>query len=75
MYVNYAGLDPAGPLFNEDDTDARIDPSDAELVDVIHTSRGIFGYEEPIGHWDFYPNGGSLQPGCFRKLNTKYVYC
>jgi hypothetical protein len=36
-------------------------------VDVIHTDGATrlhsgFGYLEPLGHVDFYPNGGSAQP-------------
>lgn len=43
----------------------RLDSSDAEFVDVIHTDAGIFGYPTSIGHVDFYPNNGiSPQPGC-----------
>ena len=42
---------------------------DADYVDVIHTSggehgEGGYGYLPPIGHADFYPNGGSSQPCC-----------
>ncbi|XP_037875831.1 pancreatic lipase-related protein 2 isoform X2 [Bombyx mori] len=59
------GLDPALPLFEGLPIDQRLDASDAEFVDVIHTDAGIFGYKAPIGHVDFYPNGGiSPQPGC-----------
>lgn len=69
------GLDPAGPYFiNVRDARFRLDRSDAEYVDVIHTdmpSRStIFGLGTPekAGHTDFFPNGGSTQPGCARHL-------
>jgi hypothetical protein len=64
-----AGLDPAGPLFTLNDTDARLDTTDGEFVDIIHTNGGTLlhdqqGFLPPIGHIDFYPNGGQFQPGC-----------
>ncbi|KAM3958664.1 pancreatic lipase-related protein 2 [Aphomia sociella] len=59
------GLDPALPLFDKLPLQQKLDASDAEFVDVIHTDAGIFGYKHPMGHADFYPNGGiSPQPGC-----------
>ena len=33
------------------------------FVDNIHTDS-ILGIQEPIGHKDFYPNGGESQKGC-----------
>ena len=63
------GLDPAGPLFEGENPEDRLDKTDAALVDVIHSNGdttvvGGFGCWEPIGHVDFYPNGGTAQPGC-----------
>lgn len=59
------GLDPALPLFSSAPLSARLDQSDAEFVDVIHTDGGVNGFAQPIGHVDFYPNGGGwTQPGC-----------
>ena len=63
------GLDPAGPLFENYDPRARLDPEDADLVDVIHSNgekiyMGGLGAWDPMGDIDFYPNGGRMQKGC-----------
>ncbi|XP_046392749.1 pancreatic lipase-related protein 2-like isoform X2 [Ischnura elegans] len=63
------GLDPAEPYFQGMPPFVRLDPGDAEFVDVIHTDgRSIlllgYGMSQPCGHADFYPNNGKEQPGC-----------
>ncbi|XP_071953358.1 uncharacterized protein [Antedon mediterranea] len=63
------GLDPAGPEFRYNHPDCRLDPTDAVLVDNIHTDGETlvslgFGLLQPLGHMDFYPNSGKEQPGC-----------
>ncbi|XP_046397325.1 pancreatic lipase-related protein 2-like [Ischnura elegans] len=63
------GLDPASPCFGSDDPESKLDSSDASFVDVIHTNGRLFkklglGQPDPVGHVDFYPNGGMIQPGC-----------
>ncbi|CAG9824110.1 unnamed protein product [Phaedon cochleariae] len=59
------GMDPAGPLFKKWPKSLKLDASDAEFVDVIHTDAGIFGYPTSVGHVDFWPNQGiAPQPGC-----------
>ncbi|XP_066155565.1 pancreatic triacylglycerol lipase-like [Euwallacea fornicatus] len=58
------GLDPAGPLFTESNINNRLDPTDANYVHVIHTNDGLLGFGINMGHSDYYPNGGSTQPGC-----------
>lgn len=52
-----SGLDPALPYFELRSAAHRLDPSDAEFVDVIHTCAGLLGFYEHLGHVDFYPNG------------------
>ncbi|XP_013138087.1 PREDICTED: lipase member I-like [Papilio polytes] len=59
------GLDPAGPCFSYTYADQRLDKTDALYVDVVHSNRLIQGVIEPLGHADFYINGGGpVQPGC-----------
>ncbi|KAM3955828.1 pancreatic lipase-related protein 2 [Aphomia sociella] len=57
------GLDPAGPCFRSMPAKYRLDASDAERVDVLHTNIDGFGIAERLGHVDFYINGGEFQPG------------
>lgn len=58
------GMDPAGPLFSLEQTDNRLDPTDAAYVQVIHTNVGLLGFQWSMGHSDYFPNGGESQPGC-----------
>lgn len=61
-------LDPASVYF--EGKIGHLTKNDAAFVDVIHTSAGRslarlkLGFVKPLGHVDFYPNGGSRQPGC-----------
>ncbi|XP_045761782.1 lipase member I-like [Maniola jurtina] len=60
-----SGLDPAGPCFNAVHPDARLKHTDADFVSVMHTDVTLFGIKDPVGHQDYYPNGGSSQPNCY----------
>ena len=56
-------------MFEDEHPSLRLDPTDACYVDVIHSNAaewviGGLGIVQPVGHDDFYPNGGSKQPGC-----------
>jgi pancreatic triacylglycerol lipase len=57
------GSDPAGPLFSVDSSD-RLEDTDAQYVECIITNGGTLGHMSPLCQANFYPNGGSSQPGC-----------
>ncbi|CAH0559712.1 unnamed protein product [Brassicogethes aeneus] len=57
--------DPAGPLFTGLPIDERLDSTDGDLVIVIHSNQGFFGYPSNCGDVDFYINTNPYdQPGC-----------
>ncbi|XP_054744405.1 inactive pancreatic lipase-related protein 1 [Anastrepha obliqua] len=59
------GLDPAGPAFITQNRSEKLDATDAEFVDVIHTDPFLYSTLERSGHADFYPNLEKFfQPGC-----------
>ncbi|XP_025025769.1 pancreatic triacylglycerol lipase-like isoform X2 [Python bivittatus] len=73
------GLDPAQPYFQGTPPEIRLDKSDAEFVDVIHTDSAPiipylgFGMSQAVGHLDFYPNGGEQMPGCKKNPFSQIV--
>ncbi|XP_047357579.1 phospholipase A1 1-like isoform X2 [Vespa velutina] len=62
-YSEIIGLDPAGPFFQSNDCSQRICETDANYVQIIHTSR-FKGTLRTLGTVDFYMNNGYNQPGC-----------
>ncbi|CAL7952504.1 unnamed protein product [Xylocopa violacea] len=73
------GLDPAQPCFKNADFTVKLHKSDAPFVDIIHTNGRLLseiglGLPEPIGHVDFYPNGGRSQPGCVKTDSSYFGY-
>jgi len=62
------GLDPSGPLFHSVGPLDKLDKTDGQFVDVIHTAGYWVGNEDVMGHVDYFPNGGRApQPGCETK--------
>lgn len=53
-------MDPAAPGFTSASLNERLDKSDADFVDVIHSDI-IIGLQKAIGHQDFYPCGKQLK--------------
>lgn len=48
------GLDPALPWVDVSNVNDRIDASDADYVEIIHTNAGTLGIDVPIGDADIY---------------------
>ncbi|XP_060028125.1 lipase member I isoform X1 [Erinaceus europaeus] len=71
------GLDPAGPKFSGKPSMDRLDYTDAKFVDIIHSDVNGLGINEPLGHIDFYPNGGKKQPGCPKTIfsGIEFIKC
>ncbi|EFX79066.1 yolk-protein-like protein [Daphnia pulex] len=72
------GLEPASGGYERIEKLRSLSSSDADFVDVIHTNAHVLGLgtTTPIGHADFYPNGGHWQYGCL--WNTEYdslIHC
>ena len=57
-------LDPAGPIFDDHKGEYKLQPSDANFVEVWHTSTIRLGHRKTLGHVDIYINGGYIQPNC-----------
>lgn len=57
------GIDPAGPGFCNCDPKSRLSHTDADCVEVLHTTES-FGCSCAMGTVDYYVNGGIVQPGC-----------
>jgi len=57
------GLDAAN-IGNINDPTTRLDSSDAEYVELIQTEILFIAMSVPVGHANFYPNGGMNQPAC-----------
>ena len=46
--IHLSGLDPAGPEFEECEDYCKLDSSDSNFVDVIHTNGGVLGIMEQV---------------------------
>ncbi|XP_017156055.1 hepatic triacylglycerol lipase-like [Drosophila miranda] len=67
-------LDPALPLFRIPSESLRLSSTDANYVVAIHTNGLMKGQLMPMGHSDFYANGGRRQPGCGFDLNNSCAH-
>lgn len=44
LMLTWSALDPAGPMFTGNPPEDRLDPTDAQFVDVVHTDMdGLYG--------------------------------
>ncbi|KAJ7383381.1 hypothetical protein OS493_028463 [Desmophyllum pertusum] len=65
----FNGLDPARQYFEAENPNVRLNSTDAQFVDVIHTDSKTNGIERPVGDLDFYPNEGRFRRGVVFRLD------
>lgn len=65
------GLDPAGPFFKAKPINEKIHFTDADFVDIIHTSEQ-FGLSEKNGHMDFYPDSGPSSINACNDITVRF---
>lgn len=64
-FYRITGLDPAGPNFTPTPIyETPLSPRDGDFVDTIQSDNFFIGTSVPLGHVSFFPNNGSVQPGC-----------
>ncbi|XP_014362891.2 pancreatic triacylglycerol lipase-like [Papilio machaon] len=51
-----------------------LNQDDAAVVEVLHTTAGLKGYDYPLGDLDFYSNGGQAQSGCGTDVSCSHIY-
>lgn len=64
--MNLVGLDPAGPQFQNEIGNLKIDSADAQYVQCIYTDADWLGTKSEHGdcHGNFFMNDGEDQAGC-----------
>ena len=68
-------LDPCGPIFQSSSEEGRLSRNDAEVIYVFHTNYKFIGIKKPLGHVDFYVNGGAQQAARCGKYTFGYGNC
>ena len=75
FFFRITGLDPAGPNFFPPVYEKPLSPSDGRFVDTIQSDNFFIGTSVPLGHVSFFPNNGTVQPGCAPfKLNSVFDF-
>ena len=57
-------IDPAGPIFQDNSEEQRLNKYDAKFVQALHIDAGEFGIDQRVADEDIYVNSGKNQPYC-----------